>query len=331
MQKPDIWKLVLAIVSPTAVEPSGSDWRAYIWGSITPEVRTESVRFFGATDDYETRYPGLDYTNPGHRLRLSAFPNHRKLFAAFDQLRLTDGEIHALCRWRGTRRARADFERKNNYKIVDTTWDGVDPYQSLQPTVTVHAIDRNVPGALLLEQSNTVQPYENGTENTEYEDGEESEEGEEDEEDEEDDGDDGVPDIESEDELQQSIGVELNERLRANAQADVEARARGDSVTMDAQWEQWLKEAAERGLSSDHLLTRPTDPNLMNQWVRELSSVAATAGVGTSQASNQSRTMQAEYTQAQHHEPQQRQSPSSLLGVPDDPELTHVGVSNLIR
>ena len=48
---------------------------------------------------------------------------------------------------------------------------------------------------------------------------------------------------ESEDELQQSVGVELNQRLIAAT----EARARGEEAVLDADWEQWLKEAAERG------------------------------------------------------------------------------------
>ncbi|KAL9593663.1 MAG: hypothetical protein Q9219_007445 [cf. Caloplaca sp. 3 TL-2023] len=52
---------------------------------------------------------------------------------------------------------------------------------------------------------------------------------------------------ESEDELQQSVGVELNQRLMAAT----EARNRGEEAVLDADWEQWLKEAAERGATPD--------------------------------------------------------------------------------
>lgn len=49
------------------------------------------------------------------------------------------------------------------------------------------------------------------------------------------------------DPLEQSIGVDLNQRLLAGAEAGVEARARGEEAVLDADWEQWLKEAVERG------------------------------------------------------------------------------------
>ena len=86
------------------------------------------------------------------------------------------------------------------------------------------------------------------------EDLEESEEDEEDDEDEE--GDEEEEDDEgeenSDDELSQSVGVQLNERLLAA----VEARSRGEEAVIDADWEQWLKEAIERGSTS------PTSPSV---------------------------------------------------------------------
>ena len=57
--------------------------------------------------------------------------------------------------------------------------------------------------------------------------------------------DEGVNEDDSEDELQHSIGVDLNRHLLAATAA----RARGEAVVLDADWEQWLKEAAERGAS----------------------------------------------------------------------------------
>ncbi|KAI4166026.1 MAG: hypothetical protein LQ342_000457 [Letrouitia transgressa] len=49
-------------------------------------------------------------------------------------------------------------------------------------------------------------------------------------------------DEETEDVIQQSVGLELNQRLVAAT----EARNRGEDAILDPDWEQWLKEAAER-------------------------------------------------------------------------------------
>ena len=67
---------------------------------------------------------------------------------------------------------------------------------------------------------------------------------------------------ESEDELQRSVSVDLNQRLFIAA----EARARGEEAIIDADWEQWLKEAAEN-LSST--LTRADPSQTSLHWERE--------------------------------------------------------------
>lgn len=138
----------------------------------------------------------------------------------FDDLRLSNHEIQTLCKWEGTRWARERFEKDEGVKVRDTTWDDIPLCQRSHPTVVREGIDAEMEG-------------DNGLDEVE---GEEEEDDDEQMEDEEEDG-------ESEDELQQSVGVELNQRLIAATAA----RARGEDATLDADWEQWLKEAAERG------------------------------------------------------------------------------------
>ena len=256
MQKPEIWRLVLAHLVPTKTDITLGDWRAYINRCIVPEVRQESTRFFGSTDCIESQNPGLDYANPAHRRRLYPFPHHNQLFTVFDKLRLTGSEIHTLCKWHGTRKAKEEFEKKHCVKITDTTWDGVDAYRCIEPTVTLHDVD----GPSM--ESRFVDGYHVVYEEEDEEMGDSEEYEEQNVEDEV-----GQPGEESEDELQQSVGVELNERLMASAEANAEARARGETVTMDPEWEQWLKEAAERGVMPG--LPQGTN-NTSIQWAREI-------------------------------------------------------------
>ncbi|KAJ8607458.1 hypothetical protein MRB53_040308 [Persea americana] len=59
----------------------------------------------------EARYPGLNYCHPPHRMRLGRFKHHRRLFDAFDNLKLTYREIQDFCCWEGTRWARERYEK----------------------------------------------------------------------------------------------------------------------------------------------------------------------------------------------------------------------------
>ena len=264
MQKPEIWKLVLAHLAPSKTELSSSDWRSYVSRYIVPEVRQESVRFFGSIDSQEAQYPGLDYANPAHRLRLKSFPNHHKLFIIFDKLRLTEGEINNLCKWHGTKRSREDFEKKHNFQIADTTWEDVHPYQYLEPIITLREGDATAINFQSTNVQNRAVEEDEQMENV-HDAGEDVDEG-------------HMTGQESEDEVQHSVGLELNARLRANAEADAEARARGEQVTMDAEWEQWLKEAAERGMptgipAAD--LSAITANATVTTWERELPGIFA--------------------------------------------------------
>lgn len=116
----------------------------------------------------------------------------------------------------------------------DTTWDDIAPCHRPHPTVV-----RGV--------SDAEMERENGSDEVE---GDEDEDEDEQMEDEEGEG-------ESEDELQQSVGVELNQRLVAA----IAARARGEDATLDADWEQWLKEAAERGAVPEFAQLPRATPN----------------------------------------------------------------------
>ena len=232
MKKPSIEELVMSRLFPQRKDIDPSDWQTHIRRSLIQEVRRETDFFYGVGDCLEAQYPGLDYAKPAHRLRLNRFPCHRKLFRVFDELRLTDYEIQRLCRWKGTR-----WDRET-YEIKDTTWNGVQN-RSTSVTVAPAWAEETVETELGEVLDNYVRTE--GGEEDEDEDMRDEDEGEE------------PFEEESEDELQRSVGVDLNQRLLVAA----EARARGEEATIDADWEQWLKETAENLRST---LT-PADPS----------------------------------------------------------------------
>ena len=315
MQKPDIWKLVLAHLAPSKTDPSSSDWRSYINRYIVPEVKQEIIRFFGSIDNHEAQYPGLDYSNPAHRLRLRSFPHHHQLFVVFDKLRLTESELNTLCKWHGTKRAKEEFEKKHHLKIADTTWEGVHPYCHLEPTITLREGDDVVLETQMLAGYNRMRD--------EDEEMGASQDGEEDVDEEESISGDG-----SEDELHQSVGVELNERLRANAEADAEARARGEQVTMDAEWEQWLKEAAERGIATGLPptgLSTITPTPVPAQWGHEI------PGIYTEAPHSQADSLQPHQPRSQQFDHRQQTSISMLQNMLSSHDLDVPGAtSNLV-
>ncbi|KAI1077350.1 hypothetical protein F5B20DRAFT_272534 [Whalleya microplaca] len=196
---------------PRANDPQ--TFHVHLNRNLIPEVRQEVHSYYGHLDTQEAKYPGLDYCHPIHRIRLSRWQWHRRLFRAFDALRLTNSEIANLTKWEGTKWAKERFERDSGIIIRDTASDDiadwVEPEDRPQPVrVTVNAESDD------LDEDTTATPDEDM-------------EGEED----------------SDGELE-SIGVELNERLRERA-ARHEA---GDmSEPLDEEWEQWLKNAIESG------------------------------------------------------------------------------------
>lgn len=227
MRQPKIEELVMSRLFPQRKDVDPTDWQTHIRRSLVQEVRRENVCFYGTFNCLEAQYPGLDYAHPAHRLRLNRFPCHRKLFNVFDELRLTNYEIQRLCKWEGTRWARETYEANNGVKIKDTTWNGVDDFRNSRATVTMASAWT---GEAIETESgetsdNDVDSEDGNDEMGDSDEGDEFSEG------------------ENEDELQRSVGVDLNRRLLAAT----EARARGEQATIDADWEQWLKEAAERG------------------------------------------------------------------------------------
>lgn len=248
MKKPRIEELVMSRLFPRRTDIDPSDWQTHISRSLVQEVRTENICFYGLADCLEAQYPGLDYAKPAHRLRLNRFPSHRKLFTAFDELRLTDYEIQRLCRWEGTRWARETYEAKNRVNIKDTTWNGVHDFRNKRTTVTVAPMETE-PGKL------SYDDVDSEDEDEEMRDPKK---------------DDELSEEESEDELQRSVGVDLNQRLLVAT----EARARGEEATIDVEWEQWLKEAAENLPDLPHVLNSTLTPAASSQmpiyWGREI-------------------------------------------------------------
>jgi hypothetical protein len=90
---------------------------------LVPEVRSETISFYGSLDTPEARYPGLDFFYPPHRIRLSRFTWHERLFRAFDTLKLTPSEIAGLTKWEGTKWAKEWHEQEKGIAIRDTTGD----------------------------------------------------------------------------------------------------------------------------------------------------------------------------------------------------------------
>jgi hypothetical protein len=150
----------------------------------------------------------------------------------FDALQLTENEISELCCWEGTKSARQRYEAEEGVAVRDTTGDDVQPATPAPaPTVEIHVdLDVGQPDDdqdlnMDARSDDTVRASESRSSSVasdyrrhEFED-------------------------EYSDEEVESCGVELNNRLRAA----MAARDQGDDVPLDEDWEQWFKEAGERG------------------------------------------------------------------------------------
>jgi hypothetical protein len=233
MRKPSISQLVYGALYPKARPNDPVSFAAHTSRNLVPEVRAETANFYGSLDCLEAQYPGLDYNFPPHRKRLSRFHHHRKLFKVFDELGLTEAEIGSLCRWEGTKSARERYEADEGVKIRDTTMDSfraATPHS--EPTVYIHSWD-NGNGIGSHAEYDEVDEMESGSVlgGHALSEGPETE----DEEEEDDSSDDGI----------ESYGTRLNERLIEVTAA----RGRGADVQSDELelFEQWLKEAIERG------------------------------------------------------------------------------------
>lgn len=118
-------QLVYECMFPKPRSSDPANFHALLQRSLIPEVRSEVHSFYGHIDTSEAKYPGLDYGNRIHRVRLSRWPWHRRLFRAFDNLRLTPNEIANLTKWEGTRWAKERYEKEQGISIRDTAADGL--------------------------------------------------------------------------------------------------------------------------------------------------------------------------------------------------------------
>ncbi|KAJ9132013.1 nitrogen permease regulator 2 like protein [Pleurostoma richardsiae] len=204
-------ELVYEYMFPKARASDPQNFQALLQRHLILEVRQEVHAYYGHLDTPEAKYPGLDYCHPTHRIRLSRWQWHRRLFRAFDALRLTPSEIAGLTKWEGTKWAKERYEKEQGVKIRDTTADGFPDW--------VEPEDRTTP-ARSSERETTQETEAHNAASDENMDG-------------------GASDEELE-----SVGVALNERLRER----VAARNAGDmSMPLDEEWEQWLKNAIETG------------------------------------------------------------------------------------
>ncbi|KAB5578484.1 hypothetical protein GE09DRAFT_1052510 [Coniochaeta sp. 2T2.1] len=114
-------QLVYEYMFPKPRPTDPQNFTAFLTNLLVLEVRQEVQSYYGHLDTPEAKYPGLDYTHPTHRIRLSRWPWHRRLFRAFDGLRLTPNEIAGLTKWEGTKWAKERYEKEQGITIEDTT------------------------------------------------------------------------------------------------------------------------------------------------------------------------------------------------------------------
>lgn len=124
MLQPAIDELVYGYMFPKSRPSDPPNFAAFLQRHLIYEVRQEVHAYYGHIDTQEAKYPGLDYNHPIHRIRLSRWQWHRRLFRAFDTLRLTEWEISNLTKWEGTRWAKEKFEEEQGIVIRDTASDG---------------------------------------------------------------------------------------------------------------------------------------------------------------------------------------------------------------
>lgn len=240
MKGRSIEKLVYEQVFPKPKPNDPQTFQTFLTRNLITEVRMETQAFYGHLDTHEAKYPGLDYDHPTHRIRLGRYPWHRRLFRAFDTLALTKAEIAGLTRWEGTKWAKEKFESENNVVIKDTTgdeiphWDDLPerPIRSMARAASSRAVRFSSPEEEDSDLENEDESTPRGTATASAEEVDEKMN-------EDDAGN------QSEEDQMHSIGVELNERLRAGAAR----RAAGDEhVVLDEEWELWLRNALDNGI-----------------------------------------------------------------------------------
>ncbi|EPE10430.1 hypothetical protein F503_05525 [Ophiostoma piceae UAMH 11346] len=137
MKRPAVDKLVYTSLFPRPKQTDPHSFLDFLERYLVLEVRQEVHSFYGHLDTQEAKYPGLNYSHPTHRVRLSRWPWHRRLFRAFDSLGLTPAEIANLTKWEGTKWAKERYEKEQSITILDTAADGMpDCRASRSPSTT---------------------------------------------------------------------------------------------------------------------------------------------------------------------------------------------------
>lgn len=249
-RKNPISVLVYNTLFPTPSPTDPPSFSAHLSKNLVGEVRIETANFYGSLDTIEARYPGLNYAFAPHRKRLGRFPHHRRLFEAFDRLGLTEAEIQGFCRWEGTLWARERYERDEGVRVVDTTGVEIGEWidrrrqpkkaQGINVKTDIEVEIEQVPTNTTTGEATTrhaAQPSDDTEMRDSDHDEEDSEEEEEDDED------------DDEEELSSSVGFSLNARLLHAAALRNQANdlSSATNIPMDPEWEQYLKEAQERG------------------------------------------------------------------------------------
>lgn len=216
MKRPSIHDLVFRHQFPSPKQNEPQNFYAHVQRNLVPEVRVEVQTFYGALDSLEAQYPGLDYTHDPHRRRLGRFPWHRRLFRTFDQLRLTDDEVLSICQWEGTKSAKDKYEAETGRSIHDTTADDVAPPERSSPSAVVHRVPRRQP-------STETMAHVGGLDDHSIEEDQ----------------------SEDDDDIEVSVGVQLNDQLMAVEE--------GDSPS-EGPLEEWLKYMHERDVNRDSVL-----------------------------------------------------------------------------
>lgn len=116
-------------IYPEPKQGDPTNFSTHLAKNLVPEVRIEVNTYYGDLNSAEARYPGLNYCHAAHRMRLGRFPHHRRLFDAFDELKITESEIMEFCNWEGTKSARERYEKDEGITVHDTTGDEIGAYR----------------------------------------------------------------------------------------------------------------------------------------------------------------------------------------------------------
>lgn len=267
-RKHPISVLVYNALFPNPAPTDPPSFSMHLSKNLVGEVRIETATFYGSLDTIEARYPGLNYAHAPHRKRLGRFPHHRRLFQAFDALGLTDSEIQGFCRWEGTLWARERYERDEGVKVEDTTgieigeWvdrrktKGASSSKGINVKTDIQVEIEEMPASARV--TDHLRPVDTDMHDTSEEEDEDDEE----------------------EVLDESVGFALNQRLMHAAAL----REQGENAPMDPEWEQYLKEAQERGELNGELnveATREVLRTMAGELVQMSQAEASTAPAST--------------------------------------------------